>query len=56
MDHDGGYSWGTSLPQNAIAIPIAAHSSNQVQPRDMCVFGLTRRLIRRLNKLGDADV
>lgn len=54
--HDGDYFWDTCLRKNVIAIPIPPHSSNQVQPCDLCVFGLTKRLIRRLNRIGDGNI
>jgi hypothetical protein len=54
--HDGDYFWDTCLRKNVIAIPIPAHASNQIQPCDLCVFGLTKRLIRRLNTTGDGNI
>jgi hypothetical protein len=32
----------TCLDENVIPIPIPAHASNQVQPCDLYVFGLTK--------------
>jgi hypothetical protein len=37
---------------NVIPITIPAYASNQVQHRDLCVFGLTKRLITRSNATG----
>jgi hypothetical protein len=52
--HDGDYFWTIYLGKNVVAIPIPAHASNQSQPCDHCVFGLTKRLVRPLKKTGDA--
>jgi hypothetical protein len=32
------------------------HSSNQFQPLDLCVFGVTKRLMARLNRMDAANV
>jgi hypothetical protein len=36
---------------NVRLILLPPHSSNQLQMLDLCVFGVTKRLIARLNKL-----
>jgi hypothetical protein len=54
--HDGDYFWDTCLRKNVIAIPIPAHDSNQGQPCDVGLFGLTKQLITRLNKPEDENI
>jgi hypothetical protein len=35
---------------------IPPHSSNQIQPLDLCVFGVIKRLITRLNKMDQRNI
>jgi hypothetical protein len=54
--HDNDSFLDTCIDENVIPIPIATHASNQVQPCDLCVFGLVKRIIRRLNRTGDGNI
>jgi hypothetical protein len=44
------------MEHNIVPFPIPPHSSNQVQPLDLCVYGITKRLMTRLNELGEGNV
>jgi hypothetical protein len=51
---DGDFFLDLCMEHNIV--PFPPHSSNQVQPLDLCVFGLTKRLMMRLNKMEEANV
>jgi hypothetical protein len=48
--NDGDFFFDLCMEQNVIPIPILVHSSNHVQPLHFAIFGVTKRLITRLNK------
>jgi hypothetical protein len=54
--HDGDYFWDLSMENGILPAFIPPHSSNQVQPCDLCVFGLTKRLMTRFNKFDEGNV
>jgi hypothetical protein len=54
--HDGDFFLDLCMEHNVVRHPIPAHSSNQVQPLDLCVFEVTKRLMTRLNRMGEANV
>jgi hypothetical protein len=54
--HDGDFFLDLCLEHNFVRFPIPPHSSNQVQPLDLCVFGVTKRLMTRLNRMDEANV
>jgi hypothetical protein len=51
---DGDFFPDLCMEKNAI--PILPHSSNQVQTIDLTIFGVTQRLITRLNKMEPRNV
>jgi hypothetical protein len=44
------------MENNIVPVFIPSHSSNQIQPCDLCVFGVTKRLIVHLTKLDEMNV
>jgi hypothetical protein len=49
----------TGLTLEKVVIRIAffpRHSSNQLQPLDLCLFGVTKKLLRRVNNLDSVNV
>jgi hypothetical protein len=54
--HDGDFFLDLCMEHNIIPFPIPPHSSKQVQPLDLCVFGVTKRLMTRLNRMDEANV
>jgi hypothetical protein len=54
--HDGDFFLDLCMEHNLVPCPIPPHSSNQVQPLDLCVFGVTKRLMTRLNRMNEANV
>jgi hypothetical protein len=51
--HEGDFSLDLCMEHDIISFLIPLHSSNQVQPLDLCVFGVTKGLMARLNKSGE---
>jgi hypothetical protein len=39
-----------------VALVLPPHSSNQLQPPDLSLLGVTKRLMRRLNRVSSLDV
>jgi hypothetical protein len=54
--YDGDFFFDLCLQHNIIPCYIPPHSSNQVQPLDLCVFGVTKRLMTRLNKMDKENI
>jgi hypothetical protein len=54
--HDGDFFLDLCMEHNVIRLPIPAHSSNEVQPLDLCIFGVTKRLMTRLNRIDETNV
>jgi hypothetical protein len=44
------------MKHEIIPIWLPAHSSNQLQPLDLCLFGILKRLISRLNKIESVNI
>jgi hypothetical protein len=53
--HDGDIFLDLAMEENIIPLYIPPHSSNQLQPCDLCLFGLTKRQIIRINKLPEGN-
>jgi hypothetical protein len=54
--HDGDFFRDVCMEHHVVPFPIPPHSSSQVQPLDLCVFGVTKRLMTRLDKMDEANV
>jgi hypothetical protein len=54
--HDGDFFLDLCMEQNIIPIPIPLHSSHFVQSLNLIIFGVTKRLITRLNKIEQGNV
>jgi hypothetical protein len=54
--HDGDYFLDLFMEKNIVPLSTPPHSSHQFQPCDLCVFGVTKPLIVRLNKLDEMNV
>jgi hypothetical protein len=54
--HSGSEFLEICAEHNLIPIFIPPHSSHQVQPLDLCIFGVTKKLIGRLNRLEKMNV
>jgi hypothetical protein len=53
--HDSDYCYDIALDENISLEFIPPHSSNQLQPCDLCLFGVTKRLIHKINNLASAN-
>jgi hypothetical protein len=53
---DGDFFIDLCMEHSVVPFPIPLHSFNQVQPLDLSVFGVTKRLMTRLNRMDEANV
>jgi hypothetical protein len=49
--HDGDFFLDLCMEHNVVRFPIPPEPSNQVQPLDLYVFEVTKRLMTRLNRM-----
>jgi hypothetical protein len=54
--HDGDVFWDLCMENGIVHHFVPPHASNQVQPCDLCVFGITKRLITKLNRAPDGNI
>jgi hypothetical protein len=53
--HDTDYFLDMCFEESIVPIPIPPHSSNQLQPCDLCLFGATKQAIHRMNTMMDGN-